>query len=76
VTTEAVLLLCLIAFLLFGAMFSDKGPVSVFKRSGPRLAARVEQNLATGYQFKKASDGAAIHWERPSNGAPDGKFGN
>lgn len=72
-TTEAVLLLALFAFLLFGAFMGENGPRAVFNRSGPRLGARIEKHLATGQGFKV--DGAkAPTWERPESAPDAGTF--
>ncbi len=51
-TTEVVLLLGIFVFLVGGLFFGEKGPIKVFEKSGPRLAARVEKQLAVGRGFK------------------------
>jgi hypothetical protein len=71
-TTEFVLLLGLFAFVTAGAFFGEKGPANVFKTSGPRLGARIEQNISTGRGFKVPNEG--LKWFKPPGGAPDGKF--
>lgn len=74
-TTELVLLLSIFAFVTAGAIFGPKGPFKVFQNSTPRLAARVEQNLATGREFKvmqsPGSKGIQM-WIPPSGQPPDG----
>jgi len=69
-TTELVLLLGLFAFLIGGVFFGDKGPIQVFRTSGPRLGARIERNLTIGRQFQER--GAAVSWQHPDMNAPDG----
>ena len=70
-TTELVLLLAIFAFMTGGIFFGDKGPIQVFKDSGPRLGARLEQNIATGRLFK-ISNGQVQQWEKPDSAAPTG----
>ena len=48
-TIEYVLLL--IAVFFIGLKFFMTAPTEAFKNSGPRLAARVEQQLSTGNGF-------------------------
>jgi hypothetical protein len=72
VTTELVLLLGLFAFLVGGALFGKTGPVAVFGKSGPRLAARLERNVQVGREFKNV-DGSYEQWIKPSK-SPDGEF--
>lgn len=74
-TTELVLLLCVFAFVTAGAIFGEKGPFRVLASSTPRLGARIEQNLAIGYQFKvrdENGDQGPTKWiapqAKPSNG--------
>lgn len=51
-TTELMLLLGLFAFILVGTFLNrDTGLESTFKRSAPRLGARVEKHLETGAGF-------------------------
>jgi hypothetical protein len=75
-TTELVLLLSVFAFVTGGAIFGEKGPFQVFKKSTPRLAARVEQNLATGRDFKIGGPGnkSIQSWIPPQGAAPDGQL--
>lgn len=72
-TTELVLLLCIFAFLTGGIFFGEKGPIQVFNKSGPRLAARIEKHIGIGRDFK-TGDGTTTQWEKPEGAAPDGKF--
>jgi hypothetical protein len=71
-TTELVLLLALFAFILAGGFFGEKGPFKVFEKSGPRLGARLEQQITIGRGFKQ--DGTVRAWQRPDVAAPDGKL--
>lgn len=72
-TTEAVLLLGLFAFLLLGAFMGPSGPRNVFNSSGPRLGARLEQHISTGQGFQV--QGARVPtWERPETNEPAGTF--
>lgn len=76
-TTELVLLLCVFAFVTAGAIFGPKGPFKVLANSGPRLGARIEQQMATGRQFKVSSGGAPSAtqlWIPPQGQAPDGRW--
>lgn len=72
-TTELVLLLCLSVFVSAGAFFGDKGPFKVLEKSGPRLGARLEQNIAIGRAFQVHSrDGSQkpTWWLPPPSGSP------
>jgi hypothetical protein len=71
-TTEFVLLLGLFAFVTAGAFFGERGPANVFKQSGPRLGARIEQNISTGRGFRIPKD--ELKWKKPPGGAPDGSL--
>lgn len=72
-TTELVLLMALSAFLAYGAFFnSDTGPAAVYQKSGPRLAAHIEQHLSTGRGFKKQGNG--VEWVKPPGAAPTGRL--
>lgn len=72
-TTELVLLITIFVFLVARAFFGDHGPLKAFESSGPRLGARIEQQLNTGRDFKNAN-GASQQWIVPTAGAPDGRF--
>lgn len=72
-TTELVLLLCMFAFITGPVFYGENGPIRVFQKSGPRLGARLEQQIATGRGFK--IKGGTMKWTYPkSGGAPDGRF--
>lgn len=58
-TVEYVLLLFATFFFVLKAFITV--PANAFRESGPRLAARVEQQLATGDGFKPAG-GNHIKW--------------
>lgn len=64
-TTELVLLLGIYVFLVLGAFLGDFGPIETFKKSAPRLAARVERNISVGDGFRKSKDGRPISWVKP-----------
>lgn len=64
-TTELVLLLGLYVFLIMGAFLGDSGPIETFKKSAPRLAARVERNISTGDGFRNSRDGQGVNWIKP-----------
>lgn len=51
----------------------ENGPRATFKESAPRLAARIEQHLATGADFKSPKDLGqnAPSFQKP-NGMPPG----
>lgn len=66
VTTEYVLILGLYAFILLGTFLGERGPVSTFNSSGPRLAAKVEKNISVGKKFINATTNAPIvSWLNP-----------
>ncbi len=69
-TTELVLLLAIWAFIVGGIFFGEKGPIQVFGRSGPRLAARIERQISHGREFK--ARGAYNMWYKPDGRSPDG----
>ena len=58
-TVEYVLLLSLFVLFFMGALI--KGPNDAFKNAGPKLGARVEQNLMTGTGWT-GRNGQAIEW--------------
>jgi len=58
-TIEYVLLLC--AIFLIGLKVFISAPADAFKKSGPRMAARVESHLETGGGFK--IQGNRNQWE-------------
>jgi hypothetical protein len=72
-TTELVLLLALFAFITGGAFFGEKGPIQVFAKSGPRLAARVERQVTIGRGFK-LKDGSTPEWLAPDTPPPRGQL--
>jgi hypothetical protein len=68
-TTELVLLLSIFAFLIFGAFMGDLGPIATFRKSGPKLGARIERNISTGDGFRDSlADGKGISWKGPQSG--------
>lgn len=66
-TTELVLLLGIYAFLVIGIFLGDMGPIETFKKSAPRLAARVERNISVGDGFRQSKDGKPVNWVRPND---------
>jgi len=65
-TTEFVLLLGLYAFILLGALLGERGPISTFNKSAPRLAAKMERDISVGKQFIHAAQGGpTIQWKNP-----------
>ena len=64
-TVELILVLIIWATILLGVFFGDNGPIETFKKSGPRLAARIEKNLATGRQFTRGDRNTKIEWQQP-----------
>ncbi|MDZ4662796.1 MAG: hypothetical protein SGJ18_14380 [Pseudomonadota bacterium] len=70
---ELVLLLFLYVILLGGAFMGDNGPRATFKESAPRLAARIEQQLATGADFNDPKNlGQKQSFKKPSSKPPGG----
>jgi hypothetical protein len=70
-TTELVLLLSVFAFIVGGLFFGEKGPIKVFEKSGPRLAARIEQQITVGREFK-VKGGSYNQWTKQPGAPPDG----
>ncbi|MDC0980319.1 hypothetical protein OAQ84_01145 [Bdellovibrionales bacterium] len=63
-TTELVLLLGIYAFIVIGVFLGDGGPIETFKKSAPRLAAKIERNVSVGYSWStKGSTDNAAKWE-------------
>lgn len=70
-TVELVLLLGLYGFILMGALLGKTGPVETFKKSAPRLAARIERNISTGDGFRQAKAGMTpVKWTAPNIKGP------
>ena len=67
-TVELVLLLGLYAFIIMGAFLGPMGPVETFKKSAPKLAARVERNISVGDGFRTSRDGVSVNWVKPEGG--------
>lgn len=65
-TLELVLLLSVFALIILGVFLGDLGPIQTFKKSSPRLAARVERNVEVGHGFRQSSqDGQGVDWVAP-----------
>mgnify|MGYP001594411181 CR=1 FL=1 len=70
---ELVLLLFLYAFFLVGMFMGPSGPRATFEKSAPRLAARIEQHLATGADFKDPRNpGQPLSFTKPDAKPPGG----
>lgn len=67
-TTEYVLLMSFFALILAAVIFGDSGPIATFETSAPRLAARIERNLATGTAWR--SNKGIGGWIVPSGAPP------
>lgn len=67
-SVELVLLLGIYGFLIIGAFLGDLGPIETFKKSAPRLAARVERNISVGDGFRSSTDGQGVNWIKPDSG--------
>ena len=67
-TTEFVLLLGIYAFIVLGVFMGDLGPIETFKKSAPRLAARIERNISVGDGFRESRDNEGVKWEEPQGG--------
>ncbi len=66
-TVELVLIVGIYGFLILGAFMGDLGPIETFKKSAPRLAARIERNISTGDGFRSSKDGEAVAWVKPDS---------
>lgn len=64
-TVELVLLLGIYAFILLGAFLGESGPIETFRKSAPRLGARIERNISTGDGFRTSNDGMGVNWIKP-----------
>ena len=65
--TELVLLLAIWAFIFLGVFLGDLGPIETFKKSGPRLGARIERDIATGTGFFDKVKSQNIPWQDPGS---------
>jgi hypothetical protein len=52
-TTEIVLILAIYGFVILGTFLGDLGPIATFKKSGPRLGAKIERDISVGTEFQK-----------------------
>lgn len=71
-TTEFLLLLGIYAFVIMGVFLGDLGPIETFKKSAPRLAARIERDISVGKGFQHSRDGTGVSWESPEGGVDTG----
>lgn len=69
-TTEFLLLLGIYAFIVMGVFLGELGPIQTFKKSAPRLAARIERNISVGDGFRQSKDGKGVNWNEPQGGTP------
>jgi hypothetical protein len=74
-TVELVLLLGIYGFIVLGAFLGPAGPIATFKRSAPRLAARIERNISVGNGFRVSKDGSGVVWHPPVGGNSSGGAG-
>ena len=65
-TVELVLLLGIYVFIVIGAFLGPTGPIATFKKSGPRLAAKIERNISVGDGFRVSNDGGGVVWQKPT----------
>ena len=68
--TEYVILMALFALVLAGVIFGDSGPIATFADSAPRLAARLEKNIATGTAWSSAGGNGIGGWLKPTGAPP------
>lgn len=71
-TTEYILLLGIYAIIVLGVFLGDLGPIATFKKSAPRLAARIERNISVGDGFRISRDGQAVVWVKPEGASGSG----
>ena len=64
-TVELVLLLGIYATLVISAFLGEHGPIETFRKSGPRLGARIERNVSVGDGFRVSKDGLGVSWIKP-----------
>jgi hypothetical protein len=69
-TTELVVLLAIFVFVTLTAFFGPNGPIQVYKNSGPKLAARIENQISSGTSFSVKQAGTSEHWIAPSGPSP------
>lgn len=62
-TTEAVLLLAIYAFVMMGVFLGDFGPVATFEKASPRLGAKIEQRISVGRGFRDTVSGGRVPWD-------------
>lgn len=72
-TTELVLLLSMFVFIVLGGFIKDGGPRKTFEESAPRLAARLERDIATGADFA-GRDGNKAKWLAPKEKIDTGEL--
>jgi hypothetical protein len=63
-TVELVLLLGIWGTIILGVFIGPYGPTETFKKSAPRLAARVERNIAIGTGFRSSGGGKEVQWHK------------
>lgn len=74
-TVELVLLLGIYVFMVIGAFLGPSGPITTFRNSAPRLAARVERNISVGDGFRTSKDSNGVVWHPPEGGTSGGGGG-
>ncbi len=70
-TTELILLMVVYTMILVKVFFGENGPKSTFEKSAPKLAARLEANLATGMGFTSKGTQQG-EWRKPEQAPPGG----
>lgn len=73
-TTELILLMSMFVFILLGGFVGNKGPRVTFNQSAPRLAGRIERDLATGGGFQDGRTKQGIAWKTPLHGTDTGEL--
>ena len=70
-TLEAILIM-IVAF--FSVLILNTQPLKTFHDSGPRLGARLENEIEVGNEFKTGQQHAPPRWTAPHGGPPTGQF--
>ena len=72
-TTELVLLLSIFVVVVLGGFLGEGGPRNTFKNAAPKLAARLERDLATGDGFN-GKGGSGNEWKVPKDKVETGEL--
>ena len=57
---ELTLLIAFVGLVTIRAILGDSGPISAFKKAGPRLGARIEVQMTTGRCFSVPRGASSI----------------